>query len=70
MKQSEAKEQMRKIWFGREDRCSKEIMYGMTFYNIILKDYRHLLDFRFSGDQYQIVKTWVHEWQRVYCDAD
>ncbi len=67
MKQSEAKERIRSIWMSQSDRCNKNITYPVSFYALIEVNHPDLLQFQYSGTKYQLIKTWLEEWQRSFC---
>lgn len=68
MKNSEVKEMIRTVWFEQSERCSKDPLYPLLFYTLLENQYSHLLNFKYKGDKYQLIKTWVQGWQKFYCD--
>jgi hypothetical protein len=65
MKKEEAKSQAYIVWLGWDGRKEKNNMLGLTFYTYLQSTHAHLLTFRTNGDPYQVVNSWVIEWQRL-----
>lgn len=62
MTKEEAKSQAHQIWLEWNERRQESIT-ALLFYGHLEKHHSNLLSFRYLGDRYQVVKSWVNEWK-------
>jgi len=58
MKQEDAKKQIIILWGKREKGYHRRIDV-LGFYGYLTKEHPHLLQFKYSGDKYQKIMSWL-----------
>jgi len=68
IKKSEAETLIKTIWLKQPDKCNKDILYPVSFHQLIESNYPDLLNFKYPGTKYQLIKGWVSKWQNLFCN--